>query len=201
MRTPTRSRHLAQTPARRPAVRPARRRSRAQSGETPRAVEALQRAHPDGKLARSLGQVEDRPPRRAAPRRAAPRRGTDRCADLPRPQLESRPCARERTQPSSIARVGNARRCVWFAPERADVGRIPCWSLTDGVPVRSMKQLFELALQLEPPWRVLSSDFDFDANESICAWVSGPVRGSPARNAAAPAKPLSSPRARGASRT
>jgi len=24
-----------------------------------------------------------------------------------------------------------------------------------------MKQLFELALQLEPPWRVLSSDFDF----------------------------------------
>jgi hypothetical protein len=34
-------------------------------------------------------------------------------------------------------------------------------SLTDGVPVRSMKQLFELALQLEPPWRVVSSDFDF----------------------------------------
>jgi hypothetical protein len=24
-----------------------------------------------------------------------------------------------------------------------------------------MKQLFELALQLEPPWRVVSSDFDF----------------------------------------
>ena len=35
-------------------------------------------------------------------------------------------------------------------------------SLTDGVPVRSMKQLFELALQLEPPWRVVSSDFDFE---------------------------------------
>jgi hypothetical protein len=34
-------------------------------------------------------------------------------------------------------------------------------SLTDGVPVRSMKQLFELALQLEPPWRVVSSDLDF----------------------------------------
>jgi hypothetical protein len=25
-----------------------------------------------------------------------------------------------------------------------------------------MKQLFELALQLEPPWRVVSSDFDFE---------------------------------------
>jgi hypothetical protein len=35
-------------------------------------------------------------------------------------------------------------------------------SLTDGVPVRSMKQLFELALQLEPPLRVMSSDFDFE---------------------------------------
>ena len=35
-------------------------------------------------------------------------------------------------------------------------------SLTDGVPVRSMKQLFELALQLEPPWRVVSSDIDFE---------------------------------------
>jgi hypothetical protein len=35
-------------------------------------------------------------------------------------------------------------------------------SLTDGVPVRSMKQLFELALQLEPPWRVVSSDLDFE---------------------------------------
>jgi hypothetical protein len=34
-------------------------------------------------------------------------------------------------------------------------------SLTDAVPVRSMKQLFELALQLEPPWRVVSSDLDF----------------------------------------
>jgi hypothetical protein len=34
--------------------------------------------------------------------------------------------------------------------------------LTNGVPVRSMKQLFELALQLQPPWRVVSSDFDFD---------------------------------------
>lgn len=33
--------------------------------------------------------------------------------------------------------------------------------MTDGVPVRSMKQLFELALQLEPPWRVVSSDLDF----------------------------------------
>src|SRR5450755_2748426 len=33
--------------------------------------------------------------------------------------------------------------------------------LTDGVPVQSMKQLFELALRLEPPWRVVSSDFDF----------------------------------------
>ena len=62
----------------------------------------------------------------AAPRRGAPRRGTGRWADLPRPQLECRPCSRERTQPSSIARVGNARRCVWFAPERADIGRIPC---------------------------------------------------------------------------
>jgi hypothetical protein len=39
---------------------------------------------------------------------------------------------------------------------------IRCPSLTDGVPVRSMKQLFELALQLEPPWRVVSSDFDFE---------------------------------------
>ena len=40
--------------------------------------------------------------------------------------------------------------------------RYPRRSLTDGVPVRSMKQLFELALQLEPPWRVVSSDFDFE---------------------------------------
>ena len=28
-------------------------------------------------------------------------------------------------------------------------GGYHAWSLTDGVPVRSMKQLFELALQLE----------------------------------------------------
>jgi hypothetical protein len=35
-------------------------------------------------------------------------------------------------------------------------------SVTDGIPVRSMKQLFELALQLEPPWRVVSSDIDFE---------------------------------------
>ena len=35
-------------------------------------------------------------------------------------------------------------------------------AVTDGVPVRSMKQLFELALQLEPPWRVVSSDIDFE---------------------------------------
>jgi hypothetical protein len=40
-------------------------------------------------------------------------------------------------------------------------GRYHGESLTDGVPVRSMKQLFELALQLEPPWRVVSSDLDF----------------------------------------
>jgi len=40
-------------------------------------------------------------------------------------------------------------------------GRYHDESLTDGVPVRSMKQLFELALQLEPPWRVVSSDLDF----------------------------------------
>ena len=40
-------------------------------------------------------------------------------------------------------------------------GGYHAWSLTDGVPVRSMKELFELALQLEPPWRVVSSDFDF----------------------------------------
>ena len=35
-------------------------------------------------------------------------------------------------------------------------------SLTDGVPVWRMKQLFKLALQLEPPRRVVSSDFDFE---------------------------------------
>ena len=35
-------------------------------------------------------------------------------------------------------------------------------SVTDGIPVRSMKQLLELALQLEPPWRVVSSDIDFE---------------------------------------
>ena len=40
-------------------------------------------------------------------------------------------------------------------------GGYHAWSLTDGVPVRSMKELFELALQLEPPWHVVSSDFDF----------------------------------------
>jgi len=59
------------------------------------------------------------------------------------------------------------------APIAAAVSYIRAWarrcrggyharSLTDGVPVRSMKQLFELALQLEPPWRVVSSDFDFE---------------------------------------
>ena len=41
-------------------------------------------------------------------------------------------------------------------------GGYHAWSVTDGIPVRSMKQLFELALQLEPPWRVVSSDFDFE---------------------------------------
>ena len=40
-------------------------------------------------------------------------------------------------------------------------GGYHAWSMTDGVPVRSMKQLFERALQLEPPWRVVTSDFDF----------------------------------------
>jgi hypothetical protein len=49
---------------------------------------------------------------------------------------------------------------VWFAPELADVGGYHAWSLADGVSVRSMKQLFELALQLDPPRRVVSSDFD-----------------------------------------
>ncbi|MGA2930186.1 MAG: hypothetical protein ABSG43_30185, partial [Solirubrobacteraceae bacterium] len=34
--------------------------------------------------------------------------------------------------------------------------------MTDGVPVRSMKHLFELALQLEAPWRVVSSEIDFE---------------------------------------
>jgi hypothetical protein len=42
-------------------------------------------------------------------------------------------------------------------------------SLTDGIPVRSMRQLFELALQLEPPWRVLSSDIDFETPTSRSA--------------------------------
>jgi hypothetical protein len=28
-----------------------------------------------------------------------------------------------------------------------------------------MKQLFELALKLEPPWRVVSSDIDSNADE------------------------------------
>jgi hypothetical protein len=42
------------------------------------------------------------------------------------------------------------------------LGRYHGRSLTDDVPVRSLKQLFELALQLEPPWRVVSSDFDFE---------------------------------------
>jgi len=39
-------------------------------------------------------------------------------------------------------------------------GEYDALSLTDALPVRSMKQLFELASQLEPPWRVVSSDFD-----------------------------------------
>ena len=47
------------------------------------------------------------------------------------------------------------------------------WSLSDGVPVRSMKQLFELVLQLEPPWRVVSSDFDFARRRVDLRWVSG----------------------------
>ncbi len=41
-------------------------------------------------------------------------------------------------------------------------GRYDGEALTDGVPVRSMKQLFELALQLEAPWRVVRSDLDFE---------------------------------------
>jgi hypothetical protein len=41
-------------------------------------------------------------------------------------------------------------------------GRYDARSLTDAVPIRSVKQLFELALHLEPPWRVMSSDFDFE---------------------------------------
>ena len=53
-----------------------------------------------------------------------------------------------------------ARACGW-RPSAPISGGYHAWSLTDGVPVRSMKQLFELALQLEPPWRVVSSDFDF----------------------------------------
>ena len=47
-------------------------------------------------------------------------------------------------------------------------------SSTDGVPVRSMRQFFELALQLEPPWRVVSSDWTSHGDESICASISGP---------------------------
>jgi hypothetical protein len=34
--------------------------------------------------------------------------------------------------------------------------------LTEGAPVRSVKQLFERTLQLEAPWRVLATDFDFE---------------------------------------
>jgi hypothetical protein len=53
------------------------------------------------------------------------------------------------------------RSCVCFVPGSPMSGGYHARWLTDGVPVRSMKQLFELALQLEPPWRVVSSDFDF----------------------------------------
>ena len=59
------------------------------------------------------------------------------------------------------SRGGSARASfvrAWALPMS---GRYHGESLTDGVPVRSMKQLFELALQLEPPWRVVSSDLDF----------------------------------------
>jgi hypothetical protein len=63
---------------------------------------------------------------------------------------------------ADIARAGHARTCESFAPGLAMSGGYHARSLTDGVPVRSMKQLFELSLQLEPPWRVVSSDFDFD---------------------------------------
>jgi hypothetical protein len=57
-------------------------------------------------------------------------------------------------------RLANAERRLGVWARRCR-GGYHARSLTDGVPVRSMKQLFELALQLEPPWRVVSSDFDF----------------------------------------
>ena len=56
----------------------------------------------------------------------------------------------------AVARAAFVR--AWALPMS---GRYHGESLTDGVPVRSMKQLFERALQLEPPWRVVSSDLDF----------------------------------------
>jgi hypothetical protein len=60
----------------------------------------------------------------------------------------------------SLARAGKCVTCG-SRPSSLASGRYHARSLTDGVPVRSMKQLFELALQLEPPWRVVSSDLDF----------------------------------------
>jgi hypothetical protein len=61
--------------------------------------------------------------------------------DIARPAMRARACG---SRPGSPMASGYHAR-----------------SLTDGVPVQSMKQLFELALQLKPPWRVASSDFDF----------------------------------------
>ena len=63
-------------------------------------------------------------------------------------------------------------------------------SVTDGIPVRSMKQLFELALQLEPPWRVVSSDIDFERRSvdlrlgSRASWGAGNNRVTSRKRAA-----------------
>jgi len=42
-----------------------------------------------------------------------------------------------------------------------------------------MKQLFELALQLEAPWRVLATDFDFERQRVDLRLGFGAVRGFP----------------------
>jgi hypothetical protein len=73
--------------------------------------------------------------------------------------------------------------------------------LTEGVTVRSMKRLFELVLQLEPPWRVVGSDLDFERRRVHLRLGFRAVRDFLARNAAAPARQRSSSRVPGTSRT
>ena len=53
------------------------------------------------------------------------------------------------------------RTCVCLAHRLGDIGRIPCPVGDRRRACPEHEAAFELALQLEPPWRVVSSDLDF----------------------------------------